>query len=570
MTPRPRASAPRRTSAPAAPPSRRPSALARMLRGARRRPRAVAAALGALHLVLALLAFQPAPHPGGDNAVYLSLARSLAAGEGYRDAWDPALPAHAQFPPGYPVILAVALRLGLAPWAGIKLVTLAFSVAAVVLTFLWVRRRRRPDLALGAGLLAALSPGVVALSHWELSDVPFWAATTAALLAWERLPRRGWGRAVAAALLTAAAFLVRSAGLPLMVAAALWLLLRRRWAQAGIYALVVAPTAGAWWLWSRGGNGYGGHILDADPYNPAAGTVGALGLVERIGENLQLYLGQHLPVLLTGSPGGLGVPVAVVVAALALYGWLRRLRRPGVAEIFLPLYLGMLFLWAPAWSGDRLLLPVFPALLVYAGDALARLGRAAKLPPRLVPAAAAALLALAMLPGLATAAREGTECTRWYFAGERYGCMRAEWQDFLEMAAVSERALPAGAVVISRKPAIFYAESGLRGRNYPLARDPADFFASAEAAGARYVVLDYIDQVAIGYLTPILIRRPQAFCVMHSLGAERTTLLGIRPGAARLPDLRGDPGEAEMDVGFQACGPELWRSPAARDSVLTP
>ncbi|HEX2204845.1 MAG TPA: hypothetical protein VHG91_16165, partial [Longimicrobium sp.] len=526
--------------------------------------------LGALHLVLALLAFQPAPHAGGDNAVYLSLARSLAAGEGYRDAWDPAMPPHAQFPPGYPALLAAALRLGVAPWAGIKGVTVALSVAGVVLTFFWIRRRRRPDLALGVALLAALSPGVVALSHWELSDVPFWALTTAALLAWERLPRRRNGRLAAGALLAAAAYLVRSAGLPLMVAAAAWLLFRRRWAQLGLYALVVLPAAAAWWLWARGRGEYDDFLRLADPYNPSAGTIGTLGLIGRAGENLRLYAGEHLPVLLTGSAGPLAILIAVCVIALALYGWLRRARRPGVAEVFLPLYVGMLLLWTPAWSGDRLLLPVFPAVLMYAGDGLARLARLARMPHRALSMSAVAVLALAALPGLAAAAREGTECTRWYLAGDRYGCMRGEWQDFLEMAAVSKRVLPDGAVVISRKPAIFFVESGLRGRNYPLARDPAAFFAEAEAAGARYVVLDYIDQVALGYLTPILMRRPQAFCVMHSLGAERTTLLGIRPGAARLPDLRGDPGSAEMDVAFQACGPELWRSPAARASLSAP
>jgi hypothetical protein len=65
--------------------------------------------------------------------------------------------------------------------------------------------------------------------------------------------------------------------------------------------------------------------------------------------------------------------------------------------------------------------------------------------------------------------------------------------------------------------------------------------------------------VATAYLTPILIRRPRAFCIVHSLGAARATLLGICPDAERIPDARDDPGATNEQVGFQPCGPEYRR-----------
>jgi hypothetical protein len=47
-------------------------------------------------------------------------------------------------------------------------------------------------------------------------------------------------------------------------------------------------------------------------------------------------------------------------------------RRARVADVFLPLYLGLIFIWPAVWSGERLLLPALPLLLFYAAEALVR------------------------------------------------------------------------------------------------------------------------------------------------------------------------------------------------------
>ncbi|HEX8362498.1 MAG TPA: hypothetical protein VF613_20425 [Longimicrobium sp.] len=516
----------------------------------------MAAALAVVHLGLALLALQPAPFTGGDNAVYLALARSLRAG-GYRDLFDPAAPVHAQFPPGWPAVLAGALALGVKPWVGIKYLTAVFSALLVGATYLWIQRRRRPRLALGVAGLMAISPGVLALSHSELSDVPFAALTILALLAWERRE----GSVVPASLATVAAYLTRSAGLPLLVAAGVWLAWRRRWRDLAVYAAVVAPPhlAWAWWKSVHGG-GYASFLLMKDPYAPDLGRVDAAGLVARVLDNLRLYGGTYLPRFVTGSYGGAATVLAAMLVALAVYGWARRVRRPGVAEIFVPLYLAMLLLWPATWASERFILPIFTLLLMYAGDAAARLGRMApKLPRMAVPAAAGALLALVSLDGARAAVRDGSECRRGYAGGDRYACMSPEWKDFFASAEMARRMLPEGAAVLSRKPALFHATAGIPGRTYPLDRTPEGLLRAAREAGARYVLLDQIDNMAEQYLTPVLIRRPQAFCVMYTLGPARATLFALNAGAEQMPDLRGDPGEAEVQMGFKGCGPEFWR-----------
>ena len=49
-----------------------------------------------------------------DNATYISLARNLASGQGYSDmAYGGAFVPASQFPPGYPFLLSLMVRLGL-------------------------------------------------------------------------------------------------------------------------------------------------------------------------------------------------------------------------------------------------------------------------------------------------------------------------------------------------------------------------------------------------------------------------------------------------------------------------
>ncbi|HEY8485555.1 MAG TPA: hypothetical protein VIL13_13155 [Longimicrobiales bacterium] len=539
----------------------------------RRRVFAATAALVLLHVFLALLVFNPAPHPGGDNAVYLSLARSLLSRGEYLSLYDPATPPHTQYPPVFPGILAVALLAGLRPWVGLKLIVVCFSAAAVALSYLWLLRRRRPGLALGVALLLAIAPGVLDLSHWVLSDVPFWAFVMLALWGFERLgpgEHRRFGIAVAATVL---ACFTRMAGLPLALAAFGWLGLRRRWRQAAVLAAILLPFGFLWWLraHAHGGSEYGQVFWLVDPYRPALGRLGPADLLRRMIENDHDYLTRHLPYLLFGQDGRLVAVLGVGIAVLAIFGWVRRLGRPGVAEIFCPLYAGMLLLWPAIWSGERFLLPVLPLILAYAGDAFGRAVRRARL-HTFLPAGAAAVLALLLVavPGLQASVRTGARCQREYREGRPYACLPRRWQDFLELARWARAELPDGAVVISRKPALFYLYSGLRGRMFPLSADPAEFLRTAEQAGARYVVADPAEPLQNLYLTPVLRAEPDAFCLVRSLGPGRPALLGVLPGGRASAVGRADAGTGveetptSVEESLPICPEDYRRRPPSR------
>jgi hypothetical protein len=229
-----------------------------------------------------------------------------------------------------------------------------------------------------------------------------------------------------------------------------------------------------------------------------------------------------------------------------------------VAELFLPLYLGLIFLWPAVWATDRFLLPVLGLVFAYAGAGLARGARA--LSRRAAPTlAGVAILLFAALsvPATVAHARLGYACTTAYLAGDPYPCTIAPSQEFFAMAEWSGTALPKTTVVLSRKPRLFYVLSGgLKSRNYPMDPSIEALLAAADSAGARFIVFDRLGGVAQRYLAPAMLERIGAFCLAQSTGPEGTILFGIRRDAASIPNAPADP-----EAFFDPCTSEMLGIP---------
>jgi hypothetical protein len=103
------------------------------------------------------------------------------------------------------------------------------------------------------------------------------------------------------------------------------------------------------------------------------------------------------------------------------------------------------------------------------------------------------------------------------------------------MADWSRTGLPADAVVVSRKPGLFFALSDRRGLDIPKTQRPEEFFRLVEAAGARYIVLDQTDFLTPSFATPTVVRHISSFCLVHASPTQSTLLLGIRLEAPRVP-----------------------------------
>lgn len=518
----------------------------------------LAAVLVAASLLVAHVA-TPGAHPGGDNAGYVALADALAEGDGYVERWEPGAPNHTKYPPVFAGLLAMLVMLGAERWVELKIVAAAGAVVAAAATWLWARKRIPEGLAAAVAIATALSYTLLYHSRYILSDAPFLAFVMLAL--WLLQPPRDeagsggssldhgprylpWPIFGAALLFTVLAWFTRSAGLPLVLAVFAVLLTERAWRRAIAGGVVVAIPAAWWFLRSGSEQGeYGSEFLLVNPYDPALGRIDAGGMLARIGANAEGYLTQHIPAAI-GGPGAaawVGL-LALVITLLAVVGWARAAWprgdvRPGAAEFFLPLYLGIVLVWPEVWSGDRFALPVVPLLIVYAIEAIrwgarslgeVRGAQAAFVGPALL---LAGLLA-AGAPVVNGLAADSEMCADLIIEDNAWTCAGAGTFELVDAARWVGDFLPDDAVVLSRKPRIFHAESGVPSRTYPFLDDPAALFAEAEEAGAAYVVLDRVSNQAVRFVGAAIVARPERFCSLRSFSVTEqgaTELLGILP-----------------------------------------
>lgn len=497
--------------------------------------------LAALSAGVVVGAFNPAPHTGGDNAAYVSLAYSMLEDGTYTEVFDPAAPRHTKYPPVFPALLAVLVAAGVRTWSGLKLVAALSTVAVTVLTYLWAERRLGPWWAAGIALVVTLGSASVYYSHWILSDPTFVALTLLSLWALDRAGAAEVGRRWLALGVIAAglAYFTRSAGLPLLIAIGGWLALGKRWRWLGASAVLLGPPIALWLLRARGA-GQGEYVSEfwlVDPYDPALGRVGPAGLVGRVASNLVGYVGTHLPGGIVGGRGAALVLLGALIAGLAVAGWLDALRRsrPGPAELFLPLYAGLLLLWPVVWSGDRFVLPLYPVLFLYVATFVSRWGRLfGRRAPALVGAVLLVAIALPQAGTFGRAAREGAACRAMTRVGGPFACYGPRVGAFAEAAAWAGSGLPDGSAVLTRKPRLFFVLSGVPSRTFPFSEDAADHLDLADAVGARYELLDEWDGLAARYVAGAVRERPGAFCAVRGFGdAQRTQLLGVLPVAER-------------------------------------
>ncbi len=382
---------------------------------------------------------------------------------------------------------------------------------------------------------------------------------------------RGWMvLGVVAAIL---AYFTRSAGLPLLVGAAVWLAVRRKWKWLLGLAVAFGLPAFLWWLRGRGlgPQDYLSEFWLVNPYDPELGRVDFVDLVIRVVENATLYLGTHIPAGLIGFRGIMITIGGWLLAFLALLGWWRRSRsKLSAVEIFFPLYMGLILVWPAVWAGDRFALPLFPLILLYAGETLADGAR--RVHRRLPLVAVSAAMALLVAPAAVSWIRSvsvARACAEVREEGGTFSCHREAVAEFVVGARTSGEYLPDGTVVLSRKPRLFYVLSGgMKSRRVPLTDDPVAFRAEALAAGAHYVLADDLDALTSLYLLPVIAEWPELFCsiAVFPRGEEiRTEIFGIPDLSLPEPPESPEPGavgegreELRVDP-FRICPDSLLR-----------
>jgi len=247
-----------------------------------------------------------------DASTYYMLGTALAEGKGYRLLNEPGEIQAVQYPPLLPMIVAAHQSImGTSDYfkvgSVLRLTYFVISGLFLVMTYVLARKLLSPVFALLVGVITALSfSSFLGPSNVLYADLPFAAAAIGFLLCQQKSNRAIFS--IAAGILAAAAYLLRTAGLALLLA---WIgesLIRGCFRQAGGRAVIAAVVVLFWqgYVWKVTHSyayrhpiysyqradynypnvTYGQNSRLVDPFRPELGQISLKDVSERLTSNV--------------------------------------------------------------------------------------------------------------------------------------------------------------------------------------------------------------------------------------------------------------------------------------------
>jgi hypothetical protein len=517
-----------------------------------------------------------------DAGVYYILGTSLAEGKGYRLLNEPGDIEAVQYPPLLPAIVAAhQAALGTAdPATDGRALRLSFFVLFtlyLLAAHALARQHLGPRDALLVAVVCGLSAQSVFMSDLLFAEVPFALVATLFAVFNRRCDRTPCF--VLTAVLGAAAFLLRTAGVALLAAWVVESLAGRKWKQALARVTVAAVPLVGW-------QAYVGHVtasegyrhpayayqraayqfynvpysenvfLLVDPFTPERGRATAGDIARRFGENLAVLpvsLGEGVTVgpaawragadairVRTGTdiPAWVLRAPAAVVGCLVLAGALRFLTRK---EWFIPAYLatsaGLMCLTPWPAQFPRYLVPLTPFLTLCLVCFLRSFGEYTRSHAsgkwRRVGAVTFATM-IGLVIGLVLGTNVCVDLYTFLFrhapaysrANERGGRLfyyDRKWEEFdAALAWLSDQGEPGG-VVATTAPHWAYLKTGRKAVMPPLEKDPARAQELLDSVPVTYLIVDELEFLDVGrrYGSPVVEAYPRAWRLVYPSPGRR-------------------------------------------------
>ena len=295
-----------------------------------------------------------------DDGIYVTLAKALAEGEGYRSIHLPGAPAAVHYPPLYPAVLALLWR----AWPDFPANVVLFQLfdALVLGAAAWViavhsRRSRLPvSVSVPALVLGFSAFPLLTIVGVRFSEPVFLLLLAGALLAAdaERVNARGAG---VAGLLAGLATLTRSVGLAAVfgIPVALWLRGAKKSALTAFLVSTFVVLPWVVWLSIHGGDIDPRIAANYGTYGQFAGQAGLSGVLSGLDLRALAPLGR---LLLPTLPWVLTAALTVLLGLTLVVGGVTLARRvPALVASLLP-YFAIVTLWP--YTPDRFVWVLLP------------------------------------------------------------------------------------------------------------------------------------------------------------------------------------------------------------------
>ncbi len=471
---------------------------------------------------------------GGDNAEYYSLGQGLASNMSYSSWSSPQAELANHFPPGYPLIIAICLKLGISSMYGLQIVNGLFLLGTAIFAFLLTNRisgNKIFGLLISIALLVNMH--LLEYSTIVMSEVPFAFFMIFTLFYFIKFVDNEYRLKSAAfvfAILGAIALVyLRTQGIAVIGSFIFYLVVAKKIKIAGVFFVCFILAYLPWQIRSHalGGSSYVKQLMSVDPYLEKSEKMKVSDWTERIGSNTVRYISKEIPSLIfphltvvyknpktgdsTPSPWNFWL-IGAATFCLSVFGaWKLKEFRWLILSFFGANWL-IFMLWPQVWFGIRFILPMAPLILIILFVGLKSLfAQIIKMEfvqsGRIYP--------LFLVPFILISI-QGVK--KLHIKSEANHAQN--WANFLLMAEWAKDNLKENAVVIARKPSLFFVKSDRKSKTFLYTPDRNEILKDFDKNKVTHVVLEQLGFNQTGkFLYPLISKEPDKFKIIHKIGA---------------------------------------------------
>ena len=476
------------------------------------------------------------PDINGDNIHYFLLAKALSEGKGFVNTFGPEVTPHMHFPPGYPAFMSVFMKVFPDNIAAMKILNAVLLICSLLLLFRILRKITGGNtlLAFLTCLACTFHPELLRWSTMMMSEMLYLFISLCIISLCIEIDmgkafageKRQWGMLFLLALLVGSAYLVRTMGLSVILAAALsffcigakYFIQRKQegaekgrwwkaWCAAAVVILALVVTWGAWNIRNQVVSpGHRSEYFNDFMRKDNGETMSGLAdWTARLKSNTMTFTTYYIPHSLLDAAHVLHVHapkkgsvkgwlVGLLVLGLMLWGLLSCRRGRVLLISYFVITFGVLLLYPEQFGGVRYFVTLIPLMIfaLFAGiwQVFEQVGKL--FPLKMRPAIPAVLLAAFALTFLLPA----------YHRDQKMYRDNAKVQSFLQLEAKNpirqyvEAALwikengRGNVIVACRKPEMMYFYSGFHAINLPRYGTPDEVMDFLKKSKAQVVVID--------------------------------------------------------------------------------
>jgi 4-amino-4-deoxy-L-arabinose transferase-like glycosyltransferase len=485
-----------------------------------------------LFAVLSLLALDGDLKVQHDSGIYITLAKSLATGQGYHTIFLAGHPPHTRYPPIFPLLLAPLIGL-----TGYHVFAMKLFVMAITLLTLYLLYTFLSDLS--GGLMASLvviftatSHGILFYSQSIMTEIPYLCFSLLALLWIHRCSTQAeWSaRAMAlAVVLIPLVYLTRLIGVSLLLATLVYLVcdspgrlalkIRRAMTVGGLAAIPAGIwVLRNWWIGESGGTPYTSDFHLKAVYASHSVIDGIVTFLAEISTNPSEYALHATKVVLFFQPWVSRTVLPLLLTLVIVGGFLWcAVRKRTILEYYIFFYIGLLLLLSVD-NPQRYLVPLIPFIWYYFLTATGHLlgwlgGQVLWFKPgyqRGVVMAVKFLVLILLIVNITGSVLANTV----YRGREGYYHVLGE-DGYVSIIPWVKAHTSSDSVFVWAKPSLRFLWTDRQAVEYPRAKRSEATLHSIRQQQVDYVVVDAFSDMAQRYLRPMVETYPDYFRLVY-------------------------------------------------------